>query len=284
MNYLEFTFKITPKEDIYHEVLTALLGEIGFDSFIENETCLLAYIPQTQFNETELEECIKDFPFKEVSIAYTQKEIEDKNWNEEWEKNYFQPLIIDDRCVIHSTFHTDIPKKEFNIIINPQMSFGTGHHETTSLMLESILNEDFNNKTVLDMGCGTGILSVLARMKGAKQITAIDIDTWCIQNAKENITLNNLEGIEVILGDANHLNKYADSFDFIFANINRNILLQDMKNYLPTLKRGGHLLISGFYEEDAPLLREETQRLGLIERSSRVKNRWMMMQFQKGQN
>lgn len=281
MNYLEFTFRITPKKKIYYEVLTALLGEIGFDSFIENETYLLAYIPQAQYSEEKLKECLMDYPFKETAISFTQKEIEDKNWNEEWEKNYFQPLIIDDRCIIHSTFHTDIPQKEFNIIINPQMSFGTGHHETTSLMLKSILDEDLNNKTVLDMGCGTGILSILAKMKGAKQITAIDVDSWCIQNAKENIALNNLNDIEVILGDAKQLNKYANSFNLILANINRNILLQDMKSYLPTLQPNGHLLISGFYEEDAPLLRKEAKKLGLTQISSKVKNRWMMMQFQK---
>ena len=281
MNYLEFTFRITPEEKIYYEVLTALLGEIGFDSFIENETYLLAYIPQAQYSEEKLKECLMDYPFKETAISFTQKEIEDKNWNEEWEKNYFQPLIIDDRCIIHSTFHTDIPQKEFNIIINPQMSFGTGHHETTSLMLKSILDEDLNNKTVLDMGCGTGILSILAKMKGAKQITAIDVDSWCIQNAKENIALNNLNDIEVILGDAKQLNKYANSFNLVLANINRNILLQDMKSYLPTLQPNGHLLISGFYEEDAPLLRKEAKKLGLTQISSKVKNRWMMMQFQK---
>lgn len=281
MNYLEFTFRITPKKKIYYEVLTALLGEIGFDSFIENETYLLAYIPQAQYSEEKLKECLMDYPFKETAISFTQKEIEDKNWNEEWEKNYFQPLIIDDRCIIHSTFHTDIPQKEFNIIINPQMSFGTGHHETTSLMLKSILEEDLNNKIVLDMGCGTGILSILAKMKGAKQITAIDVDSWCIQNAKENIALNNLNDIEVILGDAKQLNKYANSFNLVLANINRNILLQDMKSYLPTLQPNGHLLISGFYEEDAPLLRKEAKKLGLTEISSKVKNRWMMMQFQK---
>ncbi len=281
MNYLEFTFRITPEKKIYYEVLTALLGEIGFDSFIENETYLLAYIPQAQYSEEKLKECLMDYPFKETAISFTQKEIEDKNWNEEWEKNYFQPLIIDDRCIIHSTFHTDIPQKEFNIIINPQMSFGTGHHETTSLMLKSILDEDLNNKTVLDMGCGTGILSILAKMKGAKQITAIDVDSWCIQNAKENIALNNLNDIEVILGDAKQLNKYANSFNLVLANINRNILLQDMKSYLPTLQPNGHLLISGFYEEDAPLLRKEAKKLGLTQISSKVKNRWMMMQFQK---
>lgn len=281
MNYLEFTFRITPKKKIYYEVLTALLGEIGFDSFIENETYLLAYIPQAQYSEEKLKECLMDYPFKETAISFTQKEIEDKNWNEEWEKNYFQPLIIDDRCIIHSTFHTDIPQKEFNIIINPQMSFGTGHHETTSLMLKSILEEDLNNKIVLDMGCGTGILSILAKMKGAKQITAIDVDSWCIQNAKENIALNNLNDIEVILGDAKQLNKYANSFNLVLANINRNILLQDMKSYLPTLQPNGHLLISGFYEEDAPLLRKEAKKLGLTQISSKVKNRWMMMQFQK---
>lgn len=281
MNYLEFTFRITPEKKIYYEVLTALLGEIGFDSFIENETYLLAYIPQAQYSEEKLKECLMDYPFKETAISFTQKEIEDKNWNEEWEKNYFQPLIIDDRCIIHSTFHTDIPQKEFNIIINPQMSFGTGHHETTSLMLKSILEEDLNNKIVLDMGCGTGILSILAKMKGAKQITAIDVDSWCIQNAKENIALNNLNDIEVILGDAKQLNKYANSFNLVLANINRNILLQDMKSYLPTLQPNGHLLISGFYEEDAPLLRKEAKKLGLTQISSKVKNRWMMMQFQK---
>lgn len=281
MNYLEFTFQVTPKKKVYHEVLTALLGEVGFESFMDEEEQLLAYIPRNQYNEKELKACLMEFPFEDATLTYTQKEIEDRNWNEEWEKNYFQPLIIGDQCVVHSTFHTQIPQKEFNIIINPQMSFGTGHHETTSLMLESILEKNLKNKTVLDMGCGTGILSILAKMKGAKRITAIDIDPWCIQNAKENVTLNGLEDIEVIPGDAELLKEFPQSFDLVFANINRNILLRDMKSYWSTLKPEGFLLISGFYEEDAPLLREEAETRGLTEVKNRVKNRWMMMQFQK---
>lgn len=281
MNYLEFTFNIAPYEEINRDILTALLGEIGFDSFVDYETHLLAYIPQSLFNKENLDLCITNFPIKDVKIEYTTTQVEDKNWNEEWEKNYFQPLIIDDRCIIHSTFHTEVPQKEFNIIINPQMSFGTGHHETTSLMMQTILEEDLNDKTILDMGCGTAILSILAKMKGAKHITAIDIDAWCIKNATENITLNKLSDINVLLGDAGFLQGINSSFDIIFANINRNILLADMKIYASKMNTNGILMMSGFYEADASLLREEATKLNLKEIGNKTKNNWMMLKFQK---
>lgn len=281
MSYLEFTFNITPHEEINRDILTALLGEIGFDSFVDHETHLLAYIPQSLFNKENLDLCITNFPIKDVKIEYTTTQVEDKNWNEEWEKNYFQPLIIDDRCIIHSTFHTEVPQKEFNIIINPQMSFGTGHHETTSLMMQTILEEDLNDKTILDIGCGTAILSILAKMKGAKHITAIDIDAWCIKNATENITLNKLSDINVLLGDAGFLQGINSSFDIIFANINRNILLADMKIYASKMNTNGILMMSGFYEADASLLREEATKLNLKEIGNKTKNNWMMLKFQK---
>lgn len=281
-NYLEFEIIITPNHKGFQDILIAFLAEIGFDSFAEEENYLLAYIPTSLYNKEKLDQCIVNLPFnEEVSVTYSYKELEDKNWNEEWEKNYFQPLVIGDQCIIHSTFHKDIPQKEYNIIINPQMSFGTGHHETTSLMIESILKQDFSNKMVLDMGSGTGILAILAKMKGAKQITAIDVDSWCIKNAKENISLNELNNIDVLLGNADSLDAYAHTFDVIFANINRNILLEDMPKYSAAMKPNATLMISGFYEEDADLLRNKASQLGLVEVSSQTKNRWMMIQFQK---
>ena len=281
-NYLEFEFKTHSNDTGFQDILIAFLADIGFDSFAEEEKKLLAYLPTTSYNKEELDQCIANLPFpEEVSVTYSFKELENKNWNEEWEKNYFQPSVIGNQCIIHSTFHKDIPQKKYNIIINPQMSFGTGHHETTSLMIENILKLDFSDKMVLDMGSGTGILAILAKMKGAKQITAIDVDSWCIRNAKENISLNELTNIEVMLGNADSLDAFVQTFDVVFANINRNILLEDMPQYSATMKHNATLMISGFYEEDADLLRDKASQCGLVEVSHQIKNRWMMIQFQK---
>ena len=227
MKYFEVTFTTSPCNEIVNDVVSALAGEIGFESFVEWDHGIQAYIQQQLFDEKALEEMVENFPLSDTSITYTVKEAEDKDWNEEWEKNFFQPIVIGDRCCIHSTFHKDTPKTEYEILINPQMAFGTGHHETTSSIICELLDADLKDKSVLDMGCGTSILAILASMRGANPITAIDIDDWCVNNSRDNIDLNGINNITVELGDADLL-KGRSPFDVIIANIKRNILLADM--------------------------------------------------------
>ncbi len=280
MKYLEFQFKTNPCTETVNDVLSAVLGDAGFDSFTDNEGGINAYIPAELFDEKILEETLECFPLENTEITYTWQEAEDKDWNEEWEKNYFQPIVIDDKCVIHSTFHQNVPTVEYDILINPQMSFGTGHHETTSLIISELLKMDLTNKSILDMGCGTSILAILARMRGAKPITAIDIDSWCVENSKENIALNNITDITVELGNAG-LIKERGSFDIIIANINRNILLNDMPHYVESLNPGGELYMSGFYVEDVEAIKEKAESLQLTFEYYREKNNWAAVKFKK---
>lgn len=278
MKYLEFTFRTTPATEATHDVLAAVLGEVGFESFVEQEDTLAAYIQTSLYDEASLRQALADFPLPDTDICYTSVEAEDKDWNEEWEKNFFQPIVIDSRCAIHSTFHTDVPQAEYDIVINPQMAFGTGHHETTSLVLGELLEADLSGKSVLDMGCGTSILAILARMRGAQCCTAVDIDEWCVRNSLENISLNRVDSIQVYQGDASSLSDKGP-FDWVIANINRNILLADMQHYVARMTPQAHLLISGFYIDDLPLLQAEAQRLGLTFVHSREKNRWTCALF-----
>ena len=213
-----------------------------------------------------------------ASGFYTIKEAEDKNWNEEWEKNFFQPIVIGDRCCIHSTFHKDTPKTEYEILINPQMAFGTGHHETTSSIISEMLEADLKGKSVLDMGCGTSILAILASMRGANPVTAIDIDDWCVNNSKDNIALNHIHNITVELGDANLL-KGRKAFDVIIANINRNILLADLPHYAACMHPGSEIFMSGFYIQDIPFIREKAESLGMEFVHHREKNNWAAVKF-----
>jgi ribosomal protein L11 methyltransferase len=252
----EVTFTAQPCNETITDVLSGLTADIGFESFVECENGMKAYIQQSQFDEAALQQVVEDFPIPGASISYSITEPEDKNWNEEWERNFFQPIVIDNRCVIHSTFHKDYPKTEYDIVINPQMAFGTGHHETTSSILGELLEADLKGKSVLDMGCGTSILAILASMRGAGKVTAIDIDDWCVNNSRDNIALNGISNITVELGDASLLNG-REPFDVVIANINRNILLQDMPAYAACMKKGSELYISGFYTEDIPVLREK---------------------------
>lgn len=278
MKYLEFSFTLTPDNQDFYDVLSAELAEIGFESFVEEEKSLMAYIQKEACSEAEVKRVIEEFPIENVRISYTAKEAEDKDWNEEWEKNFFKPIVIEDKCVIHSTFHKDVPKCEYDIIINPQMAFGTGHHETTSQIIGELLEADIKGKKVLDMGCGTSILAILARMRGAKECLAIDIDDWCVRNSWENIELNHLDGINVMQGDASTLTDKGP-FDLIIANINRNILLNDMKYYIERLNKGGELFMSGFYVEDIPAIREEAEKHGMKLAHWREKNRWTAVKF-----
>ena len=280
MKYLEVTFTTHPCNETVNDVVSALAGEIGFESFVECEAGVQAYIQQTLFDEEALKEMIASFPLPDTTVKYTIKEAEDKNWNEEWEKNFFQPIVIGDRCVIHSTFHNDVPQAEYDIVINPQMAFGTGHHETTSLIIGELLDSDLQGKALLDMGCGTSILAILARMRGASPCTAIDIDEWCVRNSLENIELNGVDNIAVSQGDASSLESKGP-FDMVIANINRNILLADMKHYIARMNPGAELLMSGFYIDDIPVIREEAERNGLHFVHHREKNRWAAVKFRK---
>ncbi|EGF58968.1 50S ribosomal protein L11 methyltransferase [Bacteroides fluxus] len=278
MKYLEFTFRTIPCTETANDVLSAVLGEAGFESFIEQTDGIAAYIQKQLFNEDSLQTALAEFPMPGTQVEYSYQEAEDKDWNEEWEKNFFQPIIIDDRCVIHSTFHRDIPKAEYDIVINPQMAFGTGHHETTSLIIGELLNGNLQGKSLLDMGCGTSILAILARMRGAAPCTAIDIDEWCVRNSLENIELNHVDDITVFQGDASSL---ADKgpFDVIIANINRNILLNDMKHYVSRMHSGSELYMSGFYVDDIPVIQAEAERNGLSFVHQQEKNRWAAVKF-----
>lgn len=272
-NYLEFKFKIEPLQPA-SEILVAELGYLGFESFVEEEDGLTAYIPAEEY-EDDLLAGVHILQSNEFQITYSKGEIEQINWNEEWEKN-FSPIMVDDICSVRAPFHPE-PDTEFDIVIEPKMSFGTGHHATTHMMIQHILKNDWNDKAVLDMGCGTGVLAILASMKGAKFVDAIDIDNWCYQNTLENVGRNDCDNINVEEGGAELLQDRK--YDMILANINRNILLRDLPIYKDCLNNGGNLFLSGFYEEDIPVIKEACQKLGLnyiehIERSN-----WIAVKF-----
>jgi len=279
MQYIELKLTIQPNEEYIVDLLASFLGEIGFESFEEEVDGMIAYVRKEVFDEDALKHLLANFPYT-TDIQYEITNIEQVNWNEEWEKHYFEPIIIGNRCVIHSSFHTNIPKAEFDIVIDPKMSFGTGHHETTSLMIEEILEAELENRSVIDMGCGTAVLAILAAMKGAKPVVAIDIDPWCTENSTENVQTNGVDWITVELGGAEQLE--CKKADVIFANINRNILLEDMKKYSASLDEGGVLYLSGFYTEDIPILEAEANINQLRVLHSRSKNNWAVLKSIKG--
>ena len=277
MNYIEVKIQITPCSEVSTDLLSAFLGEIGFDSFVSFEEGLFAYIPSSLFDEDRMKRS-----FALVPVDYSVIEIPDRNWNEEWEKNYFTPIVIGNECVVHSSFHTDIPEVKYDILIDPKMSFGTGHHETTSTMMEMMLKTSFENKVVLDMGCGTAILSILARMRGAKSVTGVDIDEWAYENALENIQLNHISNMDILLGGSEQI--AGKKYDIILANINRNVLLENMKIYSACMNENSELYMSGFYKEDIPVICEEANHCGLVLETYTEKNRWVGTKFVKKAN
>jgi len=271
--YIGYDFKVSPLQP-GTEILIAELGYAGFESFVETEEGVLAYIQKEEWNAAILED-INILDSEEFKIEYTFSEIEQVNWNEEWEKN-FDPIEVDGKCTVRAPFH---PKKnfEYEIVIEPKMSFGTGHHETTFMMMQFILENDFKNKTVLDMGCGTAVLAILAEMRGASKLDAIDIDEWCFENSMENIQRNNCKNISVFLGNASLLSNRE--YDVIIANINRNILLNDMQAYMESLNDVGELYLSGFYLEDLPIITETCNNLGFTFVENKEKNNWVAAKF-----
>ena len=271
--YLGYHFTITPKES-GSEILIAELGEKAFESFIETDLGIVAYIQKDLCTDDVLDG-IDILSSLEFTITHTIEEIAPVNWNEEWEKN-FEPIDVDGKCHVRAPFH---PKTEadFDIVIEPKMSFGTGHHETTHMMIQHLLETDVTRLKTLDMGCGTAILAILAEMKGAKPIDAIDIDNWCYLNSIENAERNNCHEITVYEGEAAMLK--GKSYDLIIANINRNILLNDMQAYVDCLNKGGILLLSGFYNQDIPVIDASCTEKGLTYVKKFERNNWVSLKY-----
>lgn len=279
MDYTKINITLTPFDEVMADILTAELSEIGCEAFDECPNGFNAYITQDQFDQSAVDAVIADYATDELKIDHRIEPIQSENWNAVWEAN-FEPVIIDYRCTIRAPFHQNLPPTEYTILIAPKMAFGTGHHETTYLASEALLNLDLQGRKVLDMGCGTGILAILAAMKGATEVLAIDNDPQATENAVENIGINKVDAaIKVVTGNASLLTD--QHFDIIVANINRNILLNDMHAYAKCLVGGGILLLSGFYAEDCSLLEEEAASLGLTKKQETVRNRWAMLAFTK---
>lgn len=272
--YIAYDFNVSPKEPAT-EMLIAQLGYVGFESFVEQDYGVTAYIQKQEWNSKILDDVFL-LHSNEFNITFEHNEIVQTNWNEEWEKN-FNPIQVDDLVSIRAPFHTN-PSLQFDIVIEPKMSFGTGHHETTHMMVQHLLALDLDTKKVLDMGCGTGILAIFAEMKGAKPIDAIDIDRWCYENSLENIQRNNCNHITVYEGDASLL---KEKYDVIIANINRNILLSDMKTYTDCLNENGVLLLSGFYKEDIVIIEDEVTKHGVTFETMIQRNNWVALKYVK---
>lgn len=275
MNYIEYQFDIQPKEP-FGEILTAFLADLEFESFVETDNGISAYVRTDLDDESGVQQIIDDL--KDVTIRYTKKEIIQQNWNEEWESN-FHPILVADQCYIRAEFHESKPEIPYEVIIQPKMAFGTGHHETTHLMVEYILETEFEGKDVLDMGCGTSILGILAKMKGANYVEAIDFDQWAVDNSIENAERNKVE-LNIKLGDSSSLDEKA--FDIILANINKNVLMRDIPNYVKNLNFAeGELILSGLMTEDFDDIKSLCESLGLKFINKKQRNEWIALKFIK---
>lgn len=277
MNYTEYQFSISPLEP-WREILMALLAECEFDSFVDTENGMEAYVITELEDQNSILEQIQSIT--EAKIDFVRTEIEQQNWNEQWESN-FHPIIVSDQCYIRAEFHEPKPEIPYEIVIQPKMSFGTGHHETTHLMVEYILETEFAGKDTLDMGCGTSILAILAKMRGAAYTEGIDIDEWSIENSQENAERNHVE-ISARLGDAEILGDR--NFDVILANIQRNILMEDIPKYIKVLNFGGELILSGLMQQDLEDIKSKSEENGLKFVSSKQRNDWIALKFVKPKN
>ncbi len=276
MGYQEFIFRILLAEDFHKDLLINALSDLGFDSFEDTEEGFKAYITQPGPDLVQLEQVLHLFR-ESMSFEYQIKDIPWQNWNELWENN-FEPILIDKRCYVRATFHEPHPEYEYEIVVDPKMAFGTGHHQTTSLMMKLMMAENFKTASVLDMGCGTGILAILASMLGAEEIVAIDYDPVCFESTVENGALNYIDNITPLCGSLEAIPERE--FDVILANINRNILLGQMEKYTEVLKPGGKIFFSGFYEaSDLPMIREKAESCGLIYELHEKEDNWVAARF-----
>ena len=278
MNYYELFFTIITTEDYHQDLLINTLGDIGFDTFEEIESGFKAYIPADEFNSDRLEDALNEYR-EMFSFSYEVNLIPQKNWNAEWESN-FEPIVIKDKIFVRATFHQPRPEFEYEIVIDPKMAFGTGHHQTTSMMLEHVLESKISGRKVLDMGCGTGILAIMAAKLGAEAITAIDYDPVCYDSAIENAELNGISNIIAICGSKEVIPN--EQYDIILANINRNILLDQLSRYSEVLKLGGELYLSGFYASpDLEMLTDEAAKYNIKYTTHKTNGGWVAARFIK---
>ena len=275
MKTFEYSFT-APSSDIQHDMLTTMLAEIGFDSFMDDAMGLKAYCSADNRNDLAVENLLLEPSFSDIRLLKVE-EMPDKDWNEVWEASY-QPVVVNDRCRVRAPFHEPDPSFEFDLVIEPKMSFGTANHETTAQIIQLMLETDFQGKTVLDMGSGTAVLAILAKKLGAAHTVAIDNDEWAYRNAFTNTELNGVSDIEIILGDASSI---QGSFDVVLANINRNILLRDMHLYVAAMRPDAHIFFSGFYTEDLESIKAEAERLGLHYCRHLSRNNWVAAEFVK---
>ncbi|MBS9525377.1 50S ribosomal protein L11 methyltransferase [Litoribacter ruber] len=275
MEYLEFKISCKPE---FAEILIAELAEVGFDSFLENEAGFEAYAEENNFDRSSFEEVIERYT-QVAEIAVVEGKMEKVNWNTEWEKNY-DPIEVGDEVFVRASFHAPKPGVTHDILINPKMSFGTGHHATTFLMLTHQLNLDHKGKSVIDIGSGTGILAIMANKLGAKEVQAFDIDDWCVENGNENFDLNGMSNVRMGLGTVREVNPQGQ-FDIVLANINKNVLLDEMEVYETLVKPAGHLLLSGFYDHDVEDIEAKANSLGFQKLDQKVKDKWTALVFEK---
>lgn len=280
MNYYKVRFECKPCTSDVTDLLAAFLADIGFESFEPDPAGLTAYVQASEFSEEAIKDILSDFPM-ETDITFNSEFVESQNWNEEWEKHYFKPIVIAGECVVHSSFHKDIPKAQYDILIDPKMAFGTGHHATTSQMMRYVLDlEDIEGKSVIDMGTGTGILAILCKMRGASNVVGIEIDPGAFENAVENAALNS-QAIDFVCGDASALEKCKPA-DIFLANINRNVITSDIAKYAEKIKSGGVLLLSGFYTVDIPIVMEAANHLGFtLVQTSEEGDHWAALRLIK---
>lgn len=275
MKTFEYTFT-APSSDIQHDMLTTMLAEIGFDSFMDEDYALKAYCSADCRDDMAVENLLLDPTFADLRLLKVE-EMPDKDWNELWEASY-QPVVVNERCRVRAPFHEPDPSFEFDLVIEPKMSFGTANHETTAQIIQLMLETDFQGKEVLDMGSGTAVLAILAKKLGAGHTVAIDNDEWAYRNAFTNVDLNGVSGIDIVLGDALSI---LGQYDVVLANINRNILLRDMHYYVDAMKHGAHIFFSGFYTEDLESIKVEAERLGLHYERHLTRNNWVAAEFVK---
>lgn len=278
-DYVEVRYNLEPCDETMTDVLAALLAEEGFESFVPDDNGLTAYVKSELYTPEINRRVVEAFPFDSV-ITADATTIEGQDWNAEWEKHYFRPIVVDDKCVIHSSFHTDIPECPYDIVIDPKMAFGTGHHSTTSLILRQLLSLDLKGRKVVDVGTGTGILAILAAMRGATDVTGIEIDPFAFENAVENVRTNGHPEITMKLGDASCLEGITDA-DLLLANINRNVITADLPAYVRAVRMGGTVILSGFYIEDVEVVRPVAESLGLALCEVTEDNRWACMKLEK---
>lgn len=281
-DYYRVRIDVCPCSEDVTDVMAALLAEVDYESFEPDTEGLTAYVRAADFDEDRLAEALEALPFEGHTVSMSHEFVEGRDWNAEWERNYFKPIVIDGQLAIHSSFHTDIPECRYDIVIDPKMAFGTGHHATTSQVTRALLSMALEGKSLIDMGTGTGILAILSRMRGAGPVTAIEIDEFAVVNARENVALNGCPDIRVIHGDASSLADVAPA-DVFVANINRNIITGDMHRYVKALRVGGTMLLSGFYERDIEVIMEVARPLGLEYVSHTVESEWSCLRLRRAE-